>query len=119
MSLFLYNLARCGKDIIIHNRSIVAPVFGSVDYSERFDPVDTVKAIIKTSRGKTLFDGVSVDRVITHEFCLAYIAGVSAESWIEYDSRLFDILDVENCGENNTCLKLRCNERGTGEAAQA
>lgn len=114
-----YQLAKSGQDITLQDRDIAPPVFGSPDFDEEFTSKTTVKAIIKTPRGTTLFDGVGTDNPITHIFCLEYVAGVTAETWIEFKGRRFNILDVENCGEKDEVLILRSTERGTGEAAKS
>lgn len=117
-ALFLYQLAKSPHTITIQNRDIVAPIFGSVDFDEDFSNVVDVKSIIDTTRGVTLFDGVGTDRVITHIFKIAHITGVTAESWILFNGRRFDIIDVENCCEKDEILLLRSTERGTGEPAK-
>lgn len=119
MSLFARNLAKRGQDITIQNRDIVAPFFGSQNFDETFSGDQTVKALVKTIKGKTFFDGVSTEKVITHEFRIAYLAGVTAESWILFKGRRIDILSVINCCEEDTILLLICNERGVGEGAKA
>lgn len=118
LALFRRNLAKCGQMITLQNRDIVAPAFGSPDFDEEFSGSVSVKAIIQTARGKVLFDGVGTDNPITHKFCIEYICGVTAETWVLYQCRRFDIIDVENCGEKNGCLILRATERGTGNAAK-
>lgn len=118
MSLFDRNLARCGKNILLQSRNIRPPVAGSADFDETFSAGDAVKAIIRTVRGKTFFDGVNIERLITHEMCIKYRPGVSSVTWVEYDGRRFDVLRVENCCENNETLILTCSERGTGEASK-
>ena len=117
--LFQRNLNRCGKPITIQNRSIVAPAFGSPDFDEEFTGDIEVTALVNTKRGKTLFDGVATDQVITHKFCMHYIEGVTDESWVLFKGRRFDIIDVENCCENDKRLTLSATERGTGEAAKS
>lgn len=118
-ALFQRNLAKCGKDILIQSRDIAPPDFDSPDFDETFSAGDPVRAIIKTLRGKTFFDGVSTDQLITHEFCIEYRPGITAEVWVEYDGRRFDVLQVENCCEANKRLILMCSERGIGEASKA
>lgn len=118
LALFHRQLAQHGQNITLQNRSITPPVFGFTDFDETFSGDSIVKAIIDTTRGKTLFDGVATDRPITHRFCILYVAGVTAETWITFGGRRFDIIDVENCEERNQVLILRCTERGTGEAAK-
>lgn len=118
LALFHRQLAQRGVSITLQNRAILPPVFGDVDFDETFSGDSTVTALVDTTRGKTLFDGVATDRPITHRFCIAYVAGVAAETWISFGGRRFDILDVENCEERDAILILRCTERGTGEASK-
>ena len=118
INLFLRNLAKCGQSVTLQNRDIAPPDFGSPDFDETFSGDAVVTAIIQTERGKVIFDGVGTDNPITHRFCIEWVAGVTAETWILHAGRRFDIVDVEDCGEKNICLVLRCTERGTGEAAK-
>lgn len=118
LALFKRNLAKCGQLITLQNRDIQAPEFGTPDFDEAFSGDTEVQAIIQTDRGKVLFDGVSTDNPITHKICIEYLPGVTAETWVLLKGRRLDILDVENCGEQDLCLILRCTERGTGEAAK-
>jgi head-tail adaptor len=119
MSLFARNLAKCGQTITLQNRDIIAPFFGSADFDEDFTGDQDVQGIIKTIRGKTFFDGVSTETPITHEICINYLPGVTAETWILFKGRRIDILSVENCCEKDEVLILTCTEKGTGEAAKA
>jgi len=109
MSLFTYNLNKCGKNIKLMSRNV--SVVG-VDLDESFTDEITVKSLIKTVRGKSIFDGAYVERAVTHEIRIAYLPDITSEVWIEYDSRNFDILDVINCAEKDQLLILKCNERG-------
>lgn len=119
LSLFKRNLAKCGQQITLQNRDIQAPDFGTVDFDEDFSNDNVVDAIVKTERGKTLFDGVNTDTPITHRICIEYLAGVTAETWILLSGgRRLDIIDVENCCEKDEVLILRCRETGTAEASK-
>ena len=118
MSLFLRNLAKHGKTITLQNRDIASPLFGSSDFDEEFSGDQDVQSIVKTIRGKIFFDGVSTERLITHEMRLAYIEGVTAETWILFKGRRIDVLAVENCCETDAVLILTCSARGVGEAAK-
>lgn len=118
LQLFKRNLAKRGETITLQNRDIIPPVFGTPDFDESFSGDQNVTALICTERGKTLFDGVAIDTPITHKISIEYIVGVTAETWILFNGRRFDILDVENCCENDEILKLMCTERGVGEASK-
>ena len=119
MSLFLRNLAKHGKDITLQNRNISPPDFGTPDFGEVFTGDTIVKAIIITKRGTVLFDGVATDNPITHKMCIEWLPGVTAETWVEFKGRRFDVLDPENSCEEDEVIILRCTERGTGEASKA
>ena len=119
MGLFQRNLAKCGKDLTLQNRDIQAPVFGTPDFDEAFSADQIVKGIVKTIRGKVFFDGVGVERLITHEIRIAYVAGVTAETWVLFKGRRIDVLAVDNCCENDDVLILTCSDRGVGQAAVA
>lgn len=124
-ALFKRNLAKCGKTITLQNRDIAPPLFGTPDFDETFSGDISRQAIVKTIRGKTFFDGVSTERLITHEICLEYEAGVidddtvTAETWVLFKGRRIDVLAVENCCEEDKVLILTCSDRGVGEAAKA
>lgn len=116
--LFNLNLLKCGKMLTLQNRNIASPAFGSVDFDETFSNDQEVLGIVKTKRGKTFFDGVNTETPITHEICIQYLPGVTAETWVLFKGRRIDILSVENCCEEDEVLILTCSERGTGEAAK-
>lgn len=94
-------------------------MFGSADFSESFTAGNTVLGLIKTISGKTYFDGVNTERLITHEIRIEYVAGVTAETWVLFGTRRLDILSVENCCETDEVLVLQCNDRGTATASQS
>lgn len=98
--------------IIIQSRDIKAPTGSSVNYAENFTTFKTVWAKVETTRGTELFDGVNVNNAYTHIFKIRYMANVSRENWIEYKSKAYDIVDVENVNEKNLFMYLRCIERG-------
>lgn len=105
------------NQIVLQDRSITPPVSG-VDATEDFTTNDTVDAKVDTSRGETIFDGVSPDGVdVTHIFTIRFITGITAETWVGFKSQRFDILDVENLEERDEWLKLRCTNRGTATNA--
>ena len=118
-ALFSRNLKRYGQSITLQNRDIQPPDFGSSDYDEDFTNDRVVLGIINTSRGKTMFDGVSNNRLVTQIIFIAFIPNITAETWVLFKGRRFDVLDVENCCERDDVLKLSCSERGIGNAAKS
>jgi head-tail adaptor len=118
-TLFKRNLAKCGQPITLQNRDIVAPDFDTPDFDLDFTNDQNVQGIISTKRGKTIFDGVATDQPITHRIAIEFLAGITAETWVLFNGRRLDIVDVENIGEQDECLVLLCTDRGTAEASKA
>lgn len=105
--------------VYLHDRAISAPAFGSVDFDQLFTG-NPRWAAIKTYRGKTVFDGVSTDQVVTHELFMRYEDGITSETFIQVsDGRRFRVLEVENYEERNEYVVLMCTDRGLDEAAKA
>ena len=100
------------KRITIKIRSIIPPQNSGVDYSEEFESLRKVWAHIETSKGETLFDKSNVERVVTHNVYIRYIADITFENWIKYKNEYFRILDVTNLNEQNQFYLLRCTNRG-------
>lgn len=119
MSFIDRRLRKCGKPISIQSRAIKPLSVSNVDMNLDFTEKYAVDALISTPRGSVLFDGVGTDQPITHIFTIRYQECITAEDWIVYDYRKFDILDVENCGECNKIIVMRCRERGSKEASKA
>jgi SPP1 family predicted phage head-tail adaptor len=101
------------RQIILNIRSIDAPETpNDFDYGQVFTVPTTVWAAIQTTNGKELFDGVNLIGTVTHIFYIKYVAGLTSESFVEYDSRYFRMLRLENLDENNEYMALLCTERG-------
>lgn len=100
------------KRITIENRAIVPPVSGSVDFTESFSsPIDRFAAI-QTTKGKTIFDGVNQrDREVSHEIFMRYESGITSESWIRYQGRRLDIIEVEDLDERHEFLRILCTDK--------
>lgn len=100
-------------EIKLQGRAITPPVAGSTDFDETFTDNSTVWAAVNTVSGKTFFDGVSTDINITHEIYIRYDVTVTAQTWVELNSRRIDILAVENLDERSQFMKLICTDRGS------
>lgn len=111
MSLLTRNLAKYGKAVVFEDRNEKI-INGQT--SEVFDNVRDDVAIIKTLRGKSVFDGTNTQRVATHELRLAYRDDIGAEQWVRRfnTTKRLKILTAENCCEDDTVLILMCTERG-------
>lgn len=100
-------------EIKIQGRTILPPVFGNPDFNETFVDNSTVWAMVNTGGGKTFFDGVGTDINISHYVYIRFDSTVTAESWVELNSRRLDILVVEDLEERNEFMKLTCSDRGS------
>lgn len=101
--------------ITIQTRTLKGSSFGVGGHTIDFTDDTPVRAAIQTLKpGTTIFDG-SNDRPASHDFFINHIdfPGITAENWVLYDGRRFDILNVEPIDERKRFIRLRCNERGT------
>lgn len=102
--------------IELHTRTITTPNFETVDFDENFEAVDPtvprVLSMIKTVKGKTYFDGVGEETIITHNIYITYNPLVTAETWVLFEDRRIDILFVEDLDERHDFMLLTCVDRG-------
>ena len=99
--------------ITIEGRSITPPASG-VDATETFTTENLdIWAMLETGRGTVFFDDTNIEKTITHEFSVVFISGLTAENWVLFEGRRFDILMIEDFDERHEYQLLRCNERGT------
>ena len=98
--------------IQINTNAIEAPIDGSVDFSEKFQEVETVWAMIETKSGVEIFDGTNIVGVATHFFYIRFIPNITFKNFINFKQQFFAILDVQNLDERNEFYLLRCSLRG-------
>ena len=110
------------KDLVVlQNRAIQEPVFGDTDFTEDFGGDEETWASVRTVSGKTFFDQVNGDVQLTHEIAIRYDEAVTAETWVLFEDRRLDIVDVEDLEERHEWMLLRCVDRGSKgqEASEA
>ncbi len=98
--------------IDINIRTLTPNSDDDVDYDEVFTLTKTVWSMVETVTGETMFDSSNVERVVTHNFYIRYIPDITMENWIVYKDELYDILNVENFGENDRFYKMATAVRG-------
>jgi len=107
--------------ITLQTRSIQPPCSGEVDYTEKFTKKIRVKALVKTTEGvrggETIFDDTGTERVVTHEFDIRFITGVTFENWVLMDGIKYNILGTQNVDEANNSIIIKATKRGTESAA--
>lgn len=96
--------------IKIDVRSLTAP--NDIDYSQEFVSFVEVWAGIKTTKGAEIFDGVNTVGVSTHQFFIRYIDNVSTDNMIEYDSKKYRILRVQEMDESKDFILIQAAIRG-------
>lgn len=112
-------LSAFNKTVIIQLREIQTPGQNSVDYSINLSEQLTVRAMVETVRGVTIFDNTNTERDISHKITLKFRTNsvITAQNYAKIGSVLLDIVDVENVNEDNRYLVLRCALRGPNTQA--
>jgi len=105
------------RTIALQVRSLKAPTGGSVDFTEEFTLLDNVPALIETTSGVEVFDGVNIKGTATHKIYIRYIADVTFENWIEFKSIKYRILDTQNLDERDEWYLFLCNLKGDASLA--
>ena len=98
--------------ITIYDRGITPSSTGT-GFSEELSGAIYPWAMVKTTSGKEIFDGVDVIGTVTHEFIIRYNSSVTAANWIEWKSEYYNILSTENLNGKGEFLKLFCNIKGS------
>lgn len=88
------------------------PADAGVNFSEVLSETKEVWSAIETSRGVEVFDGTDLIGVATHLFYIRALTGQTAEDWVEFKSKYYRILDVQNYQEDDRFQVLRCTLRG-------
>ena len=110
--------------ITLHVRDLTSPLFNTVDFNEDFQPLPVnpqILSMVETVSGKNYFDGVGIETPITHHIYIRFREDVTAQTWVELNTRRLDILDTEDLEERHEFLKLVCTDRGLNsrEASKA
>lgn len=101
-------------EIKLYDRDLSRKNDGSVDYDLTFiNEVFAWSAIDTLAKGLDIFNGANLIGVATHIFYIRHIEGLTAEKWVQFDNRNFDILSVESLDERKDFMALYCNERGS------
>lgn len=100
------------KRIKIFSRQIKIQSDIDVDFNEEFIEQYEVWAMIHTSRGAELFDGVSLTNPFTHKIYIRFKNGITQEHWIEFNNDKYDIIDVEDLEERHEILLLKSKIKG-------
>ncbi len=108
------------KVIQIYERLLEAPINSlsiNPDYTETFVLLHEVWAMIKTPKGKVIFDDIGTEKRITNVFYTRHLPDITAQNWIIFDGQRYDIERVTDFEENKLYLQIDTIVRG--EAAKA
>lgn len=100
------------RKIMIQSRAIVAPVGDLVDYSESFVTTIEVWALVQTTRGSQLFDGVEISNPFTHMFYIMFLADLTFENWILFEDIKYKIQDIEDLDERHEVTLIKAIKKG-------
>jgi len=98
--------------IDIYDRTIKAPTDDTGNYSLSFKKKITVWGSIESVGGIVVFDSVNIERVVSHRLMIRYLPFLTQEHWIWYDSKYYDIVQIENLNEEKRYQILYCSVRG-------
>lgn len=103
------------RRIDIYSRTLNAPSF-DVDFDHTFNNKKTVWSALESVNGRDTFYLTNLDQKVSHIFYVRWYAGLTAESWINFKSELYDIIQVENLDERDEWYSIYCNVRGDEDA---
>lgn len=98
--------------IILNVRTLTPPAANGVNFGETLSGPVEVWAAVETTKGIEVFAGTNLIGVATHLFYIRAISGLTSESWVEFKSGYYRILDIQNYQEDDRFQVLRCVVRG-------
>jgi len=108
-----YGIGDLRERITIHTRSITAPVFDSVDFTETYDVGTDYWASVETlDKKKQLFGGVNIPDAATHTFIIRFDSDVTAENVINWEGEYYDILKTSDPDKRKMYLELFSKVKG-------
>lgn len=101
-------------EVILWDRDIKAPAFGSAQQTQTYSNNLTVWASISTVRGKEIFNGTQLVGVKTHNIIIRFDSGrdITEENVVEFKGNYYDVLEVQNLEERDEWLELGCGILG-------
>ena len=105
--------------IVIAERDIKSPAFGSAKATHVYTTIATVWSSLSTLAGKTIFTNVEIQDQTAYLFIIRYGTAISAlleakmtNSVVVYSGKNYKIQQVENPEERNWNLFIYCTELG-------
>lgn len=108
--------------ISLENRSIKAPSFSSVGFSEGYTQIIETWSKVETDFNARVFDGVSIDKKPSHRFTIRFRddGDITNETRIRWKNVLYRVLRTDNYEGRDEYLELYAMIDGddTKESAQ-
>ena len=82
--------------ILLQERTVTAPVFGSSSFTEVYAGGISRWAKVETNFSGRLFDGVQLSEIPSHKFTIRFSSAVTTETRIRYKNVLYRILRLDN-----------------------
>lgn len=115
-----YSIGDIRERITIHTRTISAPMFDSVDFTETYDIGVKHWASIETIDKKySTFSGVNIPENATHSFIIRFDSEVTTENIIAFDGDYYQIISIGDPDKRKQYMELFSKLKGedTIEAA--
>ncbi|MGR3179837.1 MAG: head-tail adaptor protein [Candidatus Anammoxibacter sp.] len=82
--------------IVLQERSVAAPVFGSSSFTQDYDTGIERWAKVETQFSGRFFNGVELVDRPSHKFTIRFSSTITTETRIRYKSVLYRILQLDN-----------------------
>jgi len=98
--------------ILLQRRTITAPGFNSVGFTQSYETIREVWAKVETNRGQRLFGGVELREntetraSATHAFSIRWRTDVTEQTRITFNDDLYRIIEVDDTEMRNEYLIL-------------
>ena len=83
---------------------------GAGGFTESWTTYATTRADVRTNAGKEAGNGFQQESIASHIFKTRYVAGITTKMRIIFDSRVFNIVRVDNVKERNNWMEITCLE---------
>ena len=112
-----YAIGDLSERVLLQDRSIVPPIYNSVDFTEAFANT-AIWAGLKPITGRYVLDNTGREVQVTDEVIIRYRPGVTAEYFIQkFDGNRLRVMNVVNVSESYEYMKLECAFRGSTPAS--
>jgi|TARA_R110002096_G_scaffold157101_4_gene321896 head-tail adaptor len=107
-----YEIGDLCERILLQDRSIVPPIYNSVDFTEAFANT-AIWAGINPIKGRFILDSTGREVQVTDEVIIRYRYDTTSEYFVQKsDGSRLSVMNVINVSESYEYMKLECAYRG-------